>query len=146
MVRLAPTVHGPGDFGFIPMLIATARKTGVSAFIGDGANRWPAIHRSDAATLFRLALEKAPAGSTLHGTAEDGVTLKSIAERIGKILGVPAVSLTHDQAAEHFDTPFMAVVYAIDAPVSNARTQTLLAWTPTHPTLLEDLENGDYFP
>jgi nucleoside-diphosphate-sugar epimerase len=145
VVRLAPTVHGPRDYGFIPMLIATARKTGVSAFIGDGANRWPAIHRSDAATLFRLALEKAPAGSVLHGTAESGVTFKSIAEQIGKILGVPAVSLTPGEAAEHFDSPFMAAVYGIDAPVSSARTQTLLAWSPTHATLLEDLENGDYF-
>jgi nucleoside-diphosphate-sugar epimerase len=143
VVRLAPTVHGPGDHGFIPMLIAAARKHGVSAYIGDGANRWPAVHRLDAAALFRLALEQAPAGSALNGAAEN-VTLRSIAEQVARSLGLPAVSLTPEQAAEHFGDPFMAQVFAADAPVSSARTQTLLGWTPTHATLLEDIEAGDY--
>ena len=143
VVRLAPTVHGPGDHGFIPMLIAAARKHGVSAYIGDGANRWPAVHRLDAAVLFRLALEQAPAGSALNGAAEN-VTLRSVAEQVARSLGLPAVSLTPEQAAGHFGDPFMAGVFAADAPVSSVRTQKLLGWSPTHPTLLEDIEAGDY--
>ena len=143
VVRLAPTVHGPGDYGFIPMLIAAARKHGVSAYVGDGANRWPAVHRLDAATLFRLALEQAPAGTPLHGAAEN-VTLRAIAEQVARSLAIPAVSLTPEQAAEHFGDPFMAGVYAADAPVSSDRTRTRLGWRPTHPTLLEDIEAGDY--
>lgn len=144
VVRLAPTVHGPEDHGFIPMLIATARKTGVSAYIGDGTNRWPAVHRLDAAVLFRLAVEKAPAGSVLHGVAESGVTLKSIAETIARGLDLPTVSLTPDEAATHFVSPFMATAYGFDGPVSSSYTRELLGWSPTHPTLLEDLEHGDY--
>ncbi|MEV5347656.1 SDR family oxidoreductase [Streptomyces achromogenes] len=144
VVRLAPTVHGPEDHGFIPLLIATARKTGVSAYIGDGANRWPAVHRLDAAVLFRLALEKAPAGSVLHGVAENGVTLRSIAETIARRLSLPTVSLTPAEAATHFVSPFMATAYGFDNPVSSTHTQQLLDWSPTHPTLLDDLEHGDY--
>ncbi|MBL1110624.1 SDR family oxidoreductase [Streptomyces sp. 5-8] len=144
VIRLAPTVHGPQDHGFIPMLIATARKTGVSAYVGDGGNRWPAVHRLDAATLFRLALEKAPAGSVLHAVAESGVTMKSIAETIAEGLGLPAVSLTPDEAAGHYVSPFMAKVYGFDAPVTSAGTRQLLGWSPTRATLLEDLEHGDY--
>ncbi|MEU5637749.1 SDR family oxidoreductase [Streptomyces rishiriensis] len=144
VVRLAPTVHGPEDHGFIPMLIATARKTGVSAYTGDGANRWPAVHRLDAAVLFRLALEQAPAGSVLHGVAESGVTLKSIAETIARGLDLPAVSLSPDEAATHFGSPFMATAYGHDGPASSSYTQELLGWSPTRPTLLEDLEHGDY--
>lgn len=144
VVRLAPTVHGPRDHGFIPMLIATARKTGVSAYVGDGANRWPAVHRLDAAVLFRLALEKAPAGSVLHGVAESGVTMRSIAETIARGLGVPTVSLTPQEAATHYVSPFMATVYGFDGPVSSAYTRELLGWSPAHPGLLDDLEHGDY--
>ncbi|MEV4450591.1 MULTISPECIES: SDR family oxidoreductase [Streptomyces] len=144
VVRLAPTVHGPEDHGFIPMLIATARKIGVAAYVGDGTNRWPAVHRLDAAVLFRLALEKAPAGSVLHGVAESGVTLKSIAETIARGLDLPTVSLTPAEAATHFVSPFMAIAYGFDGPVSSAHTQELLGWSPTHPTLLDDLEHGDY--
>jgi nucleoside-diphosphate-sugar epimerase len=143
VVRLAPTVHGPGDYGFIPMLIAAARKNGVSAYVGDGANRWPAIHRLDAGSLFRLALEQAPAGSALHGAAEN-VTLRSIAEQVARILGIPAVSLASGQAAEHFGDPFLAGVFGVDAPVSSTHTQTLLGWMPIHATLLEDIEASDY--
>ncbi|MEW9551559.1 SDR family oxidoreductase [Nonomuraea sp. NPDC050783] len=144
VVRLAPTVHGPEDHGFIPMLIATARATGVSAYVGDGANRWPAVHRLDAAVLFRLALEKAPAGSVLHGVAESGVTLRSVAEVIARRLGLPTVSLTPAEAATHFVSPFMAAAYGFDGPVSSSRTRELLGWSPVRPALLEDLEHGDY--
>ena len=145
VVRLAPTVHGPGDYGFIPVLIAAARRRGVSAYIGDGANRWPAVNRLDAARLFRLAVEKAPAGSALHGVGESAITIKSVAEQIARILELPTASLTLEQAAEHLGNPFLARAFAIDAPVSSAHTQTLLGWTPTHATLLEDMETGDYF-
>ncbi len=103
IVRLAPTVHGPGDHGFVPAFVAAARKTGVSAYIGDGGNRWPAVHRLDAASLYRLALENAPAGTALHGAAEGRVTLRSIADQIGRQLGVPSESLTIDEAREHFE-------------------------------------------
>ncbi|MBI0294206.1 SDR family oxidoreductase [Streptomyces sp. PRKS01-29] len=144
VVRLAPTVHGPGDHGFIGMLVATARKTGVSAYVGDGSNRWPAVHRRDAAVLFRLALEKAPGGGVLHGVAESGVRFKDIAETIARGLGLPAVSLTADEAATHFPSPAMARFYGFDGPVSSSHTQELLGWTPTHPTLLHDVEHGDY--
>jgi nucleoside-diphosphate-sugar epimerase len=143
VVRLAPTVHGPRDYGFIPLLIATARKSGVSAYAGDGANRWPAVHRLDAAVLFRLALERAPAGSVLHGAAEN-VTMKSIAETIARGLGLPAVSLTPEEAATHFTSPFMATAYGFDGPASSARTRELLGWSPNHPPLLDDLAHGDY--
>jgi nucleoside-diphosphate-sugar epimerase len=144
VVRLAPTVHGPRDHGFVPMLVTTARRSGVSAYVGDGANRWPAVHRRDAAILFRLALEEAPAGSVLHGVAEN-VPFKSIAETIGRKLGVPTVSLAPEEAAAHFPSPFMARVFGFDGPVSSAGTRRLLGWEPAHPGLLEDLENGDYF-
>jgi nucleoside-diphosphate-sugar epimerase len=116
----------------------------VSAYVGDGANRWPAVHRFDAATLFRLALEKAPAGSVLHGVAEPGVTLRSIAETIARALDLPTVSLTPDEAAAHFASSFMAAVYGHDAPASSSCTRELLGWSPTHSTLLDDLEHGDY--
>ncbi len=145
VVRLAPTVHGPGDHGFIPALIAAARRTGLSACIGDGANRWPAIHRADAAVLFRLALEKAPAGAVLHGAGESAVTIRSVAEQIARKLDVPAASLTLEQAAGHLGNPFLARFFSLDVPVSSEHTQELLGWTPKHPTLIEDLETGDYF-
>ncbi|MFJ9537507.1 SDR family oxidoreductase [Streptomyces sp. NPDC101225] len=144
VVRLAPTVHGPQDHGFIPMLIATARKTGVCAHVGDGTNRWPAVHRLDAAVLFRLALEEAPPGSVLHGVGESGVTMRSIAQTIARGLELPTVALTPDEAAGHFANPFMATVYGFDGPVSSAYTRELLGWSPRHATLLEDLEHGDY--
>ncbi len=145
VVRLAPTVHGPEDHGFIPFLIATARRTGVSAYIDDGVNRWPAVHRKDAATLFRLAMEKAPTGSVLHGAGESAITFETIAHGIGRILRIPTASLTPEQASPHFENPFLAKAFATDAPVSSALTRKLLSWKPTHATLLEDMENGDYF-
>ncbi|MFI0901569.1 SDR family oxidoreductase [Streptomyces sp. NPDC020983] len=144
VVRLAPTVHGPGDYGFVGMLVATARRTGVSAYVGDGTNRWPAVHRLDAADLFRLALEKAPAGSVLHGAAETGVPFKEIAGAIGSGLGLPTAGLSPQEAAAHFGSPFMATVFGADVPVSSARTRELLGWTPTRPGLLADIGDGDY--
>lgn len=145
VVRLAPTVHGPGDYGFIPALIAAARRNGRSAHIGDGENRWPAVHRLDAARLFRLALEKAPAASVLHGAGEGAVAIRAVAEHIGRALGIPTVSLTPEQAAEHLGNPHLARFFALDVPVSSSYTRSLLGWTPSHPTLLEDLSTGDYF-
>jgi nucleoside-diphosphate-sugar epimerase len=126
-------------------LIAAARRTGVSAYIGDGASRWPAIHRLDAASLFRLALEQAPAGSALHGAGECAVTLETIAHQIGAILRVPVVALDEEQFAGHLGNPFLARCFATDAPASSARTRAWLGWAPAHPTLLEDMEFGDYF-
>jgi nucleoside-diphosphate-sugar epimerase len=126
------------------MLVATARKTGVSAYIGDGANRWPAIHRLDAATLFRLALEKAPAGTALHGAAEN-VPLRDIAEKIGRTLDLPVVSIDPEQAPSHCGSAALSSVFTADDPVSRARTRELLGWNPSHHSLLEDLEHGDYF-
>jgi nucleoside-diphosphate-sugar epimerase len=145
VLRLAPTVHGPGDGGFIPRLIATARRTGVSAYVGDGSNRWPAVHRLDAADLYRLALEMAPAGQALHATDEDGIPFKRIAAKIGEKLDVPTVSVSAEDAASHFESPFMAVVYGADSPASSQYTRNLLGWSPNHRTLLGDLELGDYF-
>ena len=144
VVRLSPTVHGPRDHGFIPALIAGARRAGVSAYIGEGTNRWPAVHRDDAAVLFRLALEKAPAGSVLHGVGET-VAIKSVAEKIAQLLDLRVKSLTLEEAAEHLGNPFLAKFFSLDVPASSAHTQELLGWTPNHASLLEDLETGDYF-
>ena len=145
VLRLAPTVHGPGDYGFIPFLISAARRTGVSAYIADGANRWPAVHRQDAAPLFRLAVEKAPAGSVLHGAGESAITFETIAHLVGKMLNIPVVSITPEEAVGHFQNPFFAMAFATDSPISSAYTRKLLGWKPTHATLLEDMATGDYF-
>lgn len=145
VVRLAPTVHGPRDHGFVPALIAAARRAGVSAYAGAGTNRWPAVHRADAASLFRLALEKAPAGAVLHGAGEGAVEIGGVADQIGRMLGLPTVSLTVEQLAEHLGNPFLARFFALDVPVSSDHTRALLGWTPAHATLLEDLATGDYF-
>ncbi|MFI6620895.1 SDR family oxidoreductase [Streptomyces sp. NPDC050528] len=144
-VRLAPTVHGPGDArGFISTLVGVARSTGVSAFVGDGSNRWPAVHRRDAATLYRLALESAPAGTPLHAVAEEGVPFRAIAQAIGRQLKVPAVSLTPDEASRHF-AGFLAPLVALDNPASSALTRQRTGWRPTHPALVPDIELGHYF-
>ncbi len=144
VIRLAPTVHGPTDRrGFIPTLIENARKTGQSIYIGDGTNRWPAVHNVDAARLYRLAVESAPAGSRLHGAAEEGIPFRDIAEAIGKQLEVPAVSVSVEEASEQLG--FIGWVASLDNPTSSAITQRLLGWTPEQPTLLEDLNDGHYF-
>ncbi|OON80081.1 SDR family oxidoreductase [Streptomyces tsukubensis] len=143
VVRLPPTVHGDGDLGFLPTLIATARDKGVSGYVGDGANRWPAVHRSDAARLFQLALESAPAGSTLHASAEEGVPIRAVAEVIGRHLDLPVVSVDPADAAEHFG--WLGGSVGLDAPSSSAYTRELLGWRPTRPGLLDDLAEGHYF-
>ncbi|MFE4871599.1 SDR family oxidoreductase [Streptomyces sp. NPDC056682] len=143
VVRLSPTCHGDGDNGFMPMLVATARAKGVSGYLGDGSNRWPAVHRLDAARLFRLAVEKAPAGSVLHGVAEEGVTIRDVAEVIGRHLDVPVTSVAPEAAAEHFT--WLSGLVGVDSPASSALTRELLDWQPTLPGLLEDLGQGHYF-
>ncbi|MBV8087787.1 MAG: SDR family oxidoreductase [Chloroflexi bacterium] len=144
VVRVSPSCHGEGDrHGFIPRLVALARGKGVSGYLGEGINCWPAVHRLDAARLFRLALEKAPAGSTLHAVADEGVQFRDIAQVIGRRLGVPVVSVARADAAEHFGP--MAVFAAIDGRASHELTQELLGWTPTEAGLLEDLEAAHYF-
>jgi nucleoside-diphosphate-sugar epimerase len=144
VVRLPPSVHGTGDHGFVPMLIDIARRTGVAAFVGDGANRWPAVHRLDAARLFRLALEQAAPGARLHGVAEEGVPMSAIAQTIGTGLGVPVRSLTADEARKHFD--WFAHFVAIDNPTSSTHTRDSLGWRPQGPELLADMRDGGYFP
>jgi nucleoside-diphosphate-sugar epimerase len=142
-VRLAPTVHGDGDHGFVATLVDVARDRGVSGYIGPGTNHWPAVHRLDAARLFRLALEAAPPASVLHGAAEEGVPLRAVAEAIGRQLDVPVASIAPESAAEHFG--WLAGFLAIDVLASSALTRDLLAWEPTHPGLIADLEQGHYF-
>ncbi|MFC8227706.1 SDR family oxidoreductase [Streptomyces sp. NPDC057287] len=143
VVRLSPTCHGEGDNGFTAALVAVARERGVSGYIGDGANRWPAVHRLDAARLFRLAVEEAPAGSVLHGVAEEGVAIRDIAEVIGRHLDVPVTSVDPSAAGEHFG--WLGGFLAVDAPASHALTGELLGWRPTRPGLLQDLDAGHYF-
>lgn len=143
VVRLAPSVHGETMAGFASMLIAIARDKGVSAYVGDGSNRWPAVHRLDAARLFRLALESAPAGSMLHGVGEEGVPLRDIASVIGRGLNLPAVSISREEADAHFG--FFGTPVSTDNPASNALTRQLLGWQPVHPGLIADLEQGQYF-
>jgi nucleoside-diphosphate-sugar epimerase len=143
IVRFSPTVHGPGDNGFMPIIVGAARRTGTSAYIGDGTNRWPTVHRLDAARLVHLAVESAPGGSILHAVADEGVPIRAVAETIGRHLGVPVVSITPDRAAEHFG--FLAGFAGLDAPASSALTCELLGWEPIHPGLIEDLEQGHYF-
>lgn len=143
VVRLAPSVHGEGDHGFVARLVEIAREKGLAGYIGDGASRWNAVHRLDAARLFRLALEKAPAGAVLHGVADEAVALRSIAEVIGAKLGVPVRSVPTEDAAAHFG--WLEHFLALDQPASSALTRERVDWTPTHPGLIEDLEQGHYF-
>ena len=143
VLRLPPTVHGEGDNGFMAALVGIARDKGVSGYIGDGSNRWPAVHRLDAAHLFRLALEKAPAGSALHAIADEGVPIRDIAEVIGRHLDLPVVAISPEDAGEHF--AWLASFLAIDSPASSTLTRELLGWQPTQPGLIDDLDKGHYF-
>jgi nucleoside-diphosphate-sugar epimerase len=143
IVRLPPTNHGDGDNGFMATIVAIAREKGVSGYVGDGTNRWPAVHRLDSAQLFRRAVEKAPAGSTLHASAEEGVPIRDVAEVIGRHLDVPVVAIPAEDAPEHFT--WMAGFLGLDSPASSTQTQELLGWRPTHPGLIADLEQGHYF-
>jgi len=143
VVRLPPSVHGEGDHGFVPRLIAIAREKGVSAYPGDGLNRWPAVHRLDAAHLYRLALEKGSAGARYHGVADEGIPVRDIAGIIGRRLNLPVVSRSQDEAADHFG--WIAHFFGIDCPASSAQTQELLGWRPVHSALIPDLDQAHYF-
>ena len=141
LVMLPRSVHGQGErHGFIPQLIALARAKGVSGYIGDGTSRWPAVHVRDAATLYRLAVEQAPAGAVLHAVGDEGVPVREIAAAIGRHLDLPARSLP----AEEYDGMLVPLL-SRDMPASSAITQGLLGWKPTHPGLIEDIEQGHYF-
>jgi nucleoside-diphosphate-sugar epimerase len=143
-VRLSPLVHSDLDkHGFTPILIGLAREHGAAAYIGDGANRWPAAHTRDVAVLYRLALEQAPAGSRLHGVGDEGIPFRTIAETIAGKLGVEAISVSAEEAPEHLG--FLAAFAHLDNPSSNARTSALLGWEPTHPGWIDDVESGHYF-
>ncbi len=143
IVRLSPTNHGDGDHGFMATIVGIARESGISGYIGDGSNRWPAVHRLDSGHLFRLALEKAPAGSTLHSVADEGVPIRDVAECIGRHLDIPVVSISPEDAAEHFT--WLAGFLAIDSPASSTLTRELVGWQPTQPGLIDDLDLGHYF-
>ncbi|MEV0032495.1 SDR family oxidoreductase [Nocardia sp. NPDC050793] len=141
-LRFAPTVHGTGDHGFIATLVAIARRTGVSGYPGDGANRWAAVHRADAGRLVTLGLAKAPAGTRLHAVAEEGVPTRTIAEAIGRALELPVTSIAPEDIEGHFG--WIGTFFAMDLTATSAVTRELLDWTPTGPTLVEDLDTGAY--
>jgi len=143
VLRLPPSVHGEGDHGFVPRLIRIAREKGVSAYIGDGHNRWPAVHRLDAAHLYRLVLEKGSAGDRYHGVADEGVPTREIAEVIGQHLNLPVVSKSCEEAADHFG--WIALFFGMDGPASSAQTQGQLGWRPVQPGLIADLDAEHYF-
>jgi nucleoside-diphosphate-sugar epimerase len=143
VVRLPPSVHGDGDRGFVPGLINFAREKGVSGYVDEGLNRWPAVHRLDAAVLYRLALESAPAGARLHAVAEEGVPLRDIASAIGRHLKVPVVSVPREEAGDHFG--WLANFIAMDNPTSSSLTRKRVGWRPAQRNLIQDLELGSYF-
>jgi nucleoside-diphosphate-sugar epimerase len=143
VVRLPPSVHGEGDHGFVPRLIEIAREKGVSAYVGDGNNRWPAVHRLDAARLYRLVLEKGSAGARYHGVADEGVPTREIAEVLGRQLNVPVVAKSREEAAEHFG--WIGLFFGMNGPASSAQTQECLGWRPVQPGLIADLDGTHYF-
>lgn len=143
VMRLPPSVHGEGDHGFVPYLISIAREKGISAYPGDGANRWASVHRVDAARLYRLALESAPEGTRLHAIADEGVTTRAIAEVIGRHLNIPVVSLPADEVNKHFG--WIGAFFGLDIPASGAQTQQRFNWHPSELSLLADLDHDYYF-
>jgi nucleoside-diphosphate-sugar epimerase len=143
VLRFPPTVHGDGDHGFMATLVGVARQRGVAGYVGDGSNRWPAVHRFDGARLARLAVESAPAGSVLHAVADEGVPFSEIAQAMGRHLGLPTASISAAAAVEHF--AHLGHFVAVDCPATAAVTRELLAWGPTGPSLLDDLEEDHYY-
>ena len=143
VLRFPPTVHGDGDQGFVATLVGIARERGVAGYVGDGTTRWPAVHRSDAARLVRLAVESAPAGSVLHAVGDEGVAFREIAEAMGRHLGIPAVSVSPADAVAHFS--FLGHFVGMDSPATATATRALLGWAPTGPGLLADLEQDHYY-
>jgi nucleoside-diphosphate-sugar epimerase len=142
VIRLPPSVHDVDRQGLVSMMIERARESGFSAYVGDGLNRWPAVHRRDAARLFVLALDRAQPGARLHAVGEEGVQLRAIAEAIGSGLGLPVRSLTQEEAGPHFG--FLAMLIGVDTPAKSAITRETMGWTPTEPGLLEGLRTGGY--
>lgn len=141
-VRFAPTVHGAGDHGFIARIIDSDRGHGAAGYVGDGENRWPAVHRSDAARLVRLGIEHAPGGSVLHAVAEEGVPMRDIAAAIGRRFELPVSAISPDEAGARFG--FIGQFVGLDMPASSAITRELLGWEPAGPTLVEDIQTGAY--
>jgi nucleoside-diphosphate-sugar epimerase len=143
VIRLPPSVHGDGDHGFVPILIGMAREKGVSAYVGEGLNRWPAVHRLDAASLYRLALEKRSPGARYHAVADEGIAFREIAGVIGRRLNLPVVAKSPEEAAGHFG--WFAHFAAIDSPAFSRKTRDELGWQPTGPSLIPDLDRPSYF-
>ncbi len=143
VLRLPPSVHGDGDHGFLPLLIRIAREKGVSAYVGNGLNRWAAVHRLDAAHLYRLVLEDRPAALRYHAVADEGVPFREIAQVIGRRLSIPTVSKSGEEAAGHFG--WFANFAGLDCPASSAQTQQRLAWRPTQSSLIPDIDRPGYF-
>ncbi len=141
-LRFAPTVHGVGDHGFIAVIAGVAREKGVSGYPGDGTNRWSAVHRSDAARMVALGLAKAPAGARLHAVAEEGISTREIAEAIGHAFDLPVASIAPDDVPAHFG--WIATFFSMDLVGTSTKTRELLGWTPTGPTLIEDIDAGAY--
>jgi len=143
VVRLPPSVHGAGDHGFVPILIAIARQKGAAAYIGEGMNHWPAVHRHDAASVYRLALEAGVSGQRYHAIGEEGVPFRTIAEAIGRGLNVPVISVSPEEAAGHFG--WFAHFAGIDNRATAIKTRAALGWTPTGSGLIEDIDTAGYF-